>query len=261
MGVVGSEWLKTKRTPIRYLIVLMPVIFTALIVWYYSMRTIKGDLQISIFEVFFMVWTAMIIPLGVGLISGLSIYWEELAGGFNGLLGAKLPRLNLYLGKLMVLALSVSASTLLAVLTLVAGLRFILKIAVSTPIFIAAAIMGVIGTLPLLAFHLWVSLAWGMGVSIGIGGAGLLIAALMGTSLGDRIWPFVPWAWPVRLSMLPSAYLLYQPGMEDPPVIISSGFIINQTIKGLIPAAIFFLIMLVCGIIWFKGWEGRKVYE
>jgi ABC-2 type transport system permease protein len=189
------------------------------------------------------------------------IHQEELAGNFNGFLGSKLPRRDLYLGKLIMLILLASASTFLAVLALLAGLSFILNIPVPWPIYIAAAIMAIIGTFPLLAFHLWISFAWGMGASIGIGGGGILIAALMATSLGNKIWQFVPWAWPVRLTGLAEAYLLYLPGMEYPPEIISSGFVVGQAIKGLVLAAIFFISLLAGGLIWFKMWEGRKIYD
>jgi ABC-2 type transport system permease protein len=259
--ILSSEWIKTKRTPIRWLTFLAPMIFAALIIGYYSIRTVPGDIQISIFQMFFEVWTAMVIPLGAGLISGLMIHQEELAGSFNGFLGGKLPRNYLYLGKFAILILSSTVSILIAVLSLVIGFSVILKISIPWPIFIAAAVMAIIGTIPLLAFHLWISFAWGMGASIGTGGAGLLIAALMGTSLGDKVWQFVPWAWPIRLSMLPGAYLLYKPGMEYPPEIISSGFVINQAITGLIPSVVFFAIMLSGGLVWFKRWEGRKAYE
>lgn len=261
MKIFISEWIKTKRTPIRWLTFFTPVIFVALIVWYFSLKAITLDTQVSIFQAFFEVWTALVIPLGAGLISGLMIHQEELAGSFNGFLGSKLPRRALYLGKLTMLILLTSASTLLALLALLAGLSFILNIPLSWPIFIIAALMAMIGTLPLLAFHLWISFAWGMGASIGIGGGGTLIAALMATSLGNKIWQYVPWAWPVRLTGLAGAYLLYLPGMKYPPEIISSGFIADQAIKGLIPAAVFFLVMLVGGLIWFKRWEGRKISD
>lgn len=256
MKSLSSEWIKTKRTPIRWLTFLAPVVFAALVIWYYSMRKITVDTQISIFQTFFGVWATMVIPLGAGLISGLMIQQEELAGSFNGFLGSKLPRHCLYFGKFAMLFLSSTGSILLATLSLVIGFSVILKISIPWSAFIVAAIMAIIGAIPLLAFHIWISFAWGMGASIGIGGFGLLIAALMATSLGDKVWQFVPWAWSVRLSMLPGAYLLYKP--DYPTEIISSRFLINQAIIGLLPVAVFSVVMLLGGLVWFKKWEGRK---
>lgn len=261
MRIIISEWVKTKRTPVRWLAFFTPVIFAAFIVWYFSLRVITKDIQVSIFQAFFEVWTALVIPLDTGLISGIMIHQEELAGGFNGFIGSKLPRRDLYLGKLTMLILLTSTSTLLAVLALLVGSSFVLNIRISWPIFIIAAIMAMIGTLPLLAFHLWISFAWGMGASIAIGGGGALIAALMATSLGNNIWQYVPWAWPVHFTGVAGTYLLYLHGMKSPPETIYSGFIVDQAIKGLVPAAVFFASMLAGGLIWFKRWEGRKISD
>jgi ABC-2 type transport system permease protein len=50
-----SEWIKTKRTPVRWLVFLTPVIFAALTTRYFSLKTITIDTQISIFQAFFQV--------------------------------------------------------------------------------------------------------------------------------------------------------------------------------------------------------------
>lgn len=261
MRILISEWIKTKRTPVKWISLLTPVVFAVLIVWYFSFRTITADTQISIFQAFFEVWTALVIPFGAGLISGIMIHQEELAGNFNGFLSNNLPRRNLYLGKLIMLILMASISTILAVVVLLAGAGYVLHISISWQVFVIAAILALAGTLPLLAFHLWISFAWGMGASIGIGGIGILLSALMATSLGDKIWHFVPWAWPVRLSGLAGVYLLYLPDMKFPPEIISSGFIQKHAVKGIIPAVILFFVLLAGSLIWFNKWEGRKITD
>lgn len=261
MKILISEWMKTKRTAVRWMTFLTPVIFAALTVGYYSARTITTDMHLSIFEAFFEVWGTMVIPMGAGLISGITIHQEELAGSFNGFLGSKLPRRDLYLGKFTILVLLASISTFLGVLTLIIGSSIFLHVSLSWSLFLRAAIMAMLGTLPLLAFHLWISFAWGMGASIGIGGGGILIAALMATSLGDRIWPFVPWAWPVRLSLLIGVDLLDLTGMNLPSSMMASDYIANQAIKGFIPVTVFFAVMLFGGIIWFQKWEGRKITD
>lgn len=47
-------------------------------------------------------------------------------------------------------------------------------------LFLTAAVLVILGTLPLLALHLWISFAWGMGASVGISMGGLLMAAILG---------------------------------------------------------------------------------
>ncbi|MGA8942109.1 MAG: lantibiotic immunity ABC transporter MutG family permease subunit [Thermoactinomyces sp.] len=261
MNQLSSEWLKTKRTPVRWLVFLFPVVFAALMIGYYSLRFNTAEIQGSMYQAFFEVWAALAIPLGAGLLSGMNIHQEELAGSFNGFLGTKLPRHYMYLGKLLFLFLLATASTLLAVLTFMAGAEFILGIRMSWPIFIAGAIMAIIGMVPLLVLNLWISFGWGMGASVGVGSFGLMIAALMATNLGDQVWPWVPWAWPVRLSMFPGGYLWAETGVKYSAQFISSGFVSGQIIKGLVSAILFFVVTLFGSLVWFKRWEGRKVYE
>lgn len=261
MKILRSEWMKTKRTPVRWLAFLMPVLLAGVLIGYYSLRPLTPDIQLNIFVTFFELWTAFVIPMGAGLIPGIMVHQEELAGNFNGFLGSKMPRRKLYHGKLIMIILVALTSTMLAALALTAGVSFVLRLSPSWPIFLIAALMATLGTLPLLAFHLWISFAWGMGASIGIGGGGILIAALMATSLGDNIWPFVPWAWPVRLSELAGAFLLNRPGMNLTTKNISFGTIVGQSLKGLIPSAVLFAGLLIGGLAWFKKWEGRKAAD
>jgi ABC-2 type transport system permease protein len=240
----------------------MPVVYAALIIGYVALRGIDSNTQTLVFQIFFEAWTAFVIPLGAGILSGFIVHQEELAGSFNGFLSSKVSRHGLYLGKFSLLLLTMTISTFIATVVLCAGFNVFPGVLIGWPIFIASAILVIVGTIPLLALHLWASFAWGMGASIGISIGGLLMAALMGaTSLGDKIWPFIPWAWPVRLAMLPGAYLQFTPDMQVAPEAISSGFVLNQLATGLVAAAICLVAALIGGIVWFNKWEGRKSYE
>lgn len=252
--ILSAEWIKTKRTPIKWVAFLTPILYSLVITWYYSSKTIDLSTEISVFQIFFEVWTIIFIPIGAGLFSGFMIYQEELAGKFNGLLISKLPRLKLYLGKLIILILLTTLSILIGTIILGIGLNYVIHVPVSISIFIMAAIITALTTIPLLAFHLWISLAWGMGASIGVGGGGLLIAALMGTNLGNMVWKYIPWAWPVRISTLPALYFLNLSKKEI-------SYAVQQNAEGGVCALVFLIIMLVGGIKWFEKWEGRKVYN
>lgn len=262
MKLLSSEWLKTKRTAVRWLAFCMPAVYAALIIGYIALRGVNESTQTLVFQIFFEAWTAFIIPLSAGILSGFIVHQEELAGSFNGLLSGKVSRHGLYLGKLALLIFTMMASTFIATIIFGVGLKVFLGFSIGWPIFIAAALLVIVGTIPVLALQLWASFAWGMGASIGISIGGLLMAALMGaTSLGDKIWQFIPWAWPVRLAELPGVYLLFTPDMRQPPEIISSGFVLNQLETGLAAVTVCLAVAPAGGILWFNRWEGRKYYE
>jgi len=262
MKILYAEWLKTKRTAIRLLTFCMPVVYAALIIGYFALRGIDKNAQTLVFQGFFEVWTVCVIPLDVGVLSGLIMHCEELAGNFNGLLSSKVSRNGLYWSKFLLSVLIMAASTLIATILLGVGFDVFLGVPISWPIFIAASILAIIGTIPLLALHLWTGFRWGMGASIGISIGGLLMAALMGvTSLGNKIWQFIPWTWPVRLAILPGAYLQFTENMQFPPEVISSGIVINQLAMGLAMSSLCLVAALIGGTIWFNRWEGRKSYD
>jgi hypothetical protein len=57
-------------------------------------------------------------------------------------------------------------------------------------------VLDVSVALLLLAFHLLLSIRLGVGVTLGAGAFGTLLALLLGgTELGAAIWPLVPWTW------------------------------------------------------------------
>lgn len=261
ISVLSSEWVKTKRTAIRWLTFLVPVLFSLAGVAYISMRS---DLkEIYVFQGYFTAWAALVVPLAISILAAFIVQEEELAGNFIGYLSTSIPRKSLYFGKYLTLLLCNLVSTVIALIV------FCIGMSVASPgtvngwvMFIFAMILELFGTLPLLAIHLWLSFTRGTGASIGIGMGGLVTAAVIGTTvLGDKVWMFIPWAWPSRLANLPGAYLGFTAGMNMPPAEISSGAVLQQLIIGTVAVMICLIACYVGGIIWFNKWEGRKHYE
>ena len=233
--LLSSEWLRAKRTAVQWLTLCMPIIFSLCVVFY--LTTKSGSTQEFAFEGFFTVWTVFIIPIGVGI-----------------------SRVRLYLGKFLFLLFCLTICTFIATLILCIGMSIAVPSGATIWLFLSAAGLVVIGTLPLLAIHLWVSFAWGMGASIGISIGGILMAAILGlTSVGEKVWAFVPWTWPVKLGMFPGIYFIKEAETISTEAFYSK---VMQTASiELIVVAIGLIIFLIGGVIWFKMWEGRKSYE
>jgi ABC-2 type transport system permease protein len=258
MRVLSSEWLKTKRSAIRGIVFFIPLLFDAAIIWYISSRGVSDNTQLLAFRMFFEAWTTSVVPMGTGILSGFLIHQEELAGSFDGILSSKVSRNKLYLGKFIFSVILMTISTAIAVTVFAAVLKLILGFSIVWSIYLKSAILTITATIPLLAICMWVSWAWGMGASIGISIGGLLLAALMATGLGDKVWQFIPWAWPVRLAELPGVPLARA---SLPPADILPGLINRQIAMGLLASGICLAAVLIGGIIWFKHWEGRRYYE
>jgi ABC-2 type transport system permease protein len=250
------EWLKLKRTPLQWLLLAGPIGFASLIVWYYAGRAVTPGLPALIFETFVQGASTIALPIGIGLLGGYMILQEELAGSFSGFLGTAIPRFRLYGSKLLLIIVLMASAMALSALALAAGLQWFTSVPIRWDVLAAAAGISIAASLPLAALHLWVSLAWGMGASAAIGGGGLLVAALSATSLGDAVWPYIPWAWPIRLSSMPGLYLL--PELPNEAIMNE---LYSKALQGSVSVVVTFVVLWVCGLLWFRKWEGRKAQE
>lgn len=253
-----SEWLRTKRTPIRWFTFCLPVVFSLLIVAYLAVR--GGATEAFVYEGFFTVYTVFVLPVAVGILAGFLVQEEELAGQFNGFLSMKLSRRRLYLGKFMMLLFCFLVCIIVSIGILCLGLWVMMPQTINVSSFLWGGILMFAGALPLMALHLWLAFAWGTGASIGMGMAGILLAALMGMfSMGGEIWYMIPYAWPVKLAMLPGTKMIEgSAGLSVTQIreaVVQTGAIsLSAALTG---TAVFF----IGGIVWFSKWEGRKSYE
>jgi ABC-2 type transport system permease protein len=179
----------------------MPVIVALCMLGYLAIR--PETTQAFAFEGFFAVWAGIVIPISVGVLAGFIVHEEEVAGNFAGFLGAGVPRYQLYIGKYLLLVSCMTMCTLMATSALCIGMNLLLPAGADMKIFLSAALWMSVSALPLLALHLWVSFAWGLGASIGISFGGLLMAVIFGTTdIGKDCRQFVPRTWPVKLGLL-----------------------------------------------------------
>ncbi|MDO4280523.1 MAG: lantibiotic immunity ABC transporter MutG family permease subunit [Peptococcaceae bacterium] len=245
MAFLRAEWLKTKRTALRWLVFALPVLTGAVLGWYCSGRAWIS--AADAYSGFFSVWTNLL-SLLIGIVGGQLVEEEAQAGAFSGFLALPRPRRALYLGKLAALLLSMALANVLAVASVVAVLQMTGTLMLSPSLYALTMAMILIASVPICALSLWLSLGAGMGASVGVGICGVLLAAIVGgTNLGNALWPVVPWAWPVRFCAF--AALLYEGGLA--PVLY------NQLKLGCAVVAISGILFIIGGVRWFSRWDGR----
>ena len=118
--VLLSEWLRTKRTAIRWFIFGLPVFLAGCTVVYLILS--PGSTQDFAFEGFFTIWSGIMICFGRHPWSAV-IREEELAGNFNGFLSFGVSRVKIFLGKFMLVVICTFICTLLAALILGCGMN------------------------------------------------------------------------------------------------------------------------------------------
>ncbi|SFA53904.1 ABC-2 type transport system permease protein [Parageobacillus thermantarcticus] len=259
LQVLSSEWLKTRRTTIRLIVFVTPVIYPIFMLWYFSRYNALSSWQVKIYGGFFEVLTVSL-PIIISLLTGLISYQEEKSGCFMNLLTGPISRAKFYLGKLFLLIFAAIADIFLATFLMLLGMRYILNIDnVHYDLFLQGALLSVVGSLILFSMHMLISFAFGMGASIAIGGGGFLISAIIGaTVLGDHIWNYIPWAWAVRLSQVP---MLLMPEVKQALGMQLASSYSQELWKGIVPAITCFMVVTIIGSIWFHRWEGNKPHE
>ncbi|KIU05631.1 SpaG protein [Bacillus subtilis] len=184
----------------------------------------------------------------------LSASLEEQAGKFQVLLGSTSPKVIAYASKMLMLLFMELCSIGIALFIYIIGLKFILHVPdLSYDIFITGGAWLVAGSVALYCIYFFISCMFGMGASVLIGGAGLLMTALMNTGLGDAIWKYNPWAWGIRLSGLNGVLHFKEKG--DNPLLM------HEINSGVLVMIFGIICINVASLIWFSKWEGRKTFE
>ncbi|MBK4204474.1 lantibiotic immunity ABC transporter MutG family permease subunit [Bacillus subtilis] len=247
-----ADFQKSKHTSFMWLHFIIPIVCSCVLILYFYGR---DQSQFHLYKSF-MEAVAVALPLLIGVLCGMTASLEEQAGKFQVLLGSTSPKVIAYVSKMLMLLFMGLCSIGLALFIYIIGLKFILKVPdLSYGIFIMGGAWLVAGSVVLYCIYFFISCMFGMGASVLIGGAGLLMAALMNTGLGDMMWKFNPWAWGIRLSGLNGVLHFKVVNQGDNPLLM------HEMNSGELIMVFGIICTIIASLIWFSKWEGRKTFE
>ncbi len=247
-----ADFQKLKHTQVFWIHIVIPIIGALFFLICYnlfnSVETVEK--HALYFELL-----GMVFPLLIGIICGIVVSQEEQAGQFQVLLSTK-SRITTCLSKLLTLILMGMFSLFLALGIVLLGLKVFLETS-NIPYLLYFQVFGWITFSNIFIYILsfFISLKFGRGASIFLGIAGMLIAALMITGLGDRYWMYLPWAWSVRFCNFAVLNFMVTVMHKEIPELSY-----NLQKASCITGAYTFGI-LALQLLWFKFWEGRKCDE
>ncbi|GIO25220.1 lantibiotic immunity ABC transporter MutG family permease subunit [Oceanobacillus sp. J11TS1] len=248
-----ADFLKMKHTPFVWIHLLIAFMTPALFILYFRFGHIPNDMYLY---AGFMEAITIGLPLLIGILCGMVAIQEENAGKYRVLLTGTLSRTILYLSKLAMLLIFAFLAVFCSVAVYVVGLRLVLHIsAIPYIIFLQGATWIVAASIILYMIHLFVSLRFGMGASVFLGGAGVLVSALMLTGLGDLYWKYIPWAWGGRFVDSLAVYRFSHLGKGI------QSLVRNEMETGTVILMIVTFALFISSLGWFNRWEGRKSFE
>ena len=239
---IRSDFYKFRHTSMLLIHLFLPLGTAAAFLAYYTVSPWKPDAKISgYFELI-----GVSFPLIIGLVCSKAIEQEGQAGSFQNMLCGTKSRVAVWLSKLIVMLLLGGCSIALAIVTFAVGFK-------NAPpsIYGKVAVLLIVGSIFLYILHLFVSLQYGRGASIGLGIVESLLSALALTGLGDRIWYYVPCTWSARFAD-DMVYTWLNP---------AKNFGISEMQKGMMIAVPATIIAMILVLFWFQNWEGRKTYD
>ena len=106
-----AEWLKSRHTPLLLIHVLFPVIGACVFAGYFR---ISGWGWMTAVTTFLEV-VAIVFPLVISIVVGMTVELENEAGHFQSILGVVPSRMSVYIGKLAYLIILAASATALCV--------------------------------------------------------------------------------------------------------------------------------------------------
>lgn len=191
-----ADFLKLRHTPLLVAHVLIPLLTAAVFIGYYASApwpsAVKAEAYCQML--------GLSLPFLSGVFCTMISEQEQSAGAYQALLTAP-QKWRAFLSKLLLLLLLGQAALLLATLAFGAAFAELLgERLVSVGFYLACGLILGLSGIPLYVEHLYLALRFSKGISVGLGIAESLLAALLLTGLGRVIWPLVPPAWPARMA-------------------------------------------------------------
>lgn len=247
--LMWGHWLKTKRTSVRMLCLLLPIIYSSLLFLYFLIREpVKGDVTNEFLAFFLFFSIASLFSLSI--LVPLLLSPDKEAGCFGNELRVGVSREKLFLSRFFLILLLVIFIEMCALLLFV-GLQVIFHN--STIDFMTLFYFGLtpLGCLSIMIpIYQILALRFSYTGSLLVGVVFTLSAILMGTTdLGDGLWRFLPWIWSIRLTY------------DHVPRIVLGEAIAAEYWSLLAVALLLSVVLIFVGIFWYNRWEGMASLE
>ncbi len=241
-----SELWKMRHTLLLWMHAGIPVLGICVFLAYYSIAAWSDDGKVS----GYIQTLSVALPLIISVICAMSIEIEE-NGRFQTFLGVTVYKSNSLLAKWIVLSGMGFASIVLAVMGFAAGYWMMTgRMVFDGAEYMILAVTMWFGCVNLYLIHLFLNLAFSKSISLCVGTAELLIAALFLTGLGDGRWQLFPCSFSGRWS---SFLLTYWHGNGRTP----TEYVIKNIEIGFIISVVLWYIIFR----WFCFYEGRQCQE
>ncbi|RFE01444.1 hypothetical protein [Streptococcus parauberis] len=240
--LIYSQWLRTKRMPIRIFLLICPIAFTLIFCSYLSIgNVLKGVEVFSFFGLFNIVATfgiSFFVPMLYDADKDACYYTNDLRVGVD--------RKLIFFSKFFLMLLFVLIIEIIAIFLFITFLMIFTSVHIRLTPFLIYFLLINVSLCPMIVCYQFISLKYNYTGSILIGCFTTLASILLGTTgLGAIIWKYLPFVWSIKLA------LDYGKGQIDTEVII-----LYFSLSILLT-----LVLLFVTTQWYNKWEGINYLE
>lgn len=247
--LVYAQWQKTKRTAIRKLCIVLPILYAVALFAYFCTKEFNETSSYQETFTFFLL-LAIVSLFCLSFFTALHYSVDKEASLYANDLRIGVKRSSLFFSKFLIIFLMYIFIVLLAT-SLFFGLEVLVRgNALHTKVIVVSTMILLICSIPLILIYQWIALKWNNSGAVLIGAFITISAILLGTTgLGDFIWQFLPWTWSVKL--------IY----SVVPQLFNSGRI-GQNLGMLLSLQLALSIVIyLMEVIWYNKWEGTTALE
>lgn len=245
--LIKADRIKLFKTSFFLLHVLIPTIAAGSL-YIYSNTTSYDKVFLS---TGYLELVSVFYPIIIALLSSIVAELEAEAGNCYFMLRDSRIRYLPIISKITILLVcGLAACFIISIGLIAAGGDVFTK---THPVTMSLSIVFVLwfSNIALYLFHFIIAFSFGRTINLSLGAIELLTAALLTTSLGDRLWYYIPCCYGVRLS---SMWLLRYTVKDG----LLLSYFNKQISYGLASAVFMIILSAVILLIWGSKWESRK---
>ncbi|EPU23765.1 lantibiotic immunity ABC transporter MutG family permease subunit [Streptococcus agalactiae] len=191
-----SSFLRIKNTSYLLIHILAALLFPLLLFLYWNQR---GDLQSRTVLFSYFQIVGVLLPFVASIVCIQLKNLEESSGKYKYLLGYSQSNYKPFFVELVFLWMGYCIVLMISITVFVFLLK-IIGIDVPLRLLILNSLIYIIFAYVTYMINHIISYIFSTGVALGISMVGVIVAAFCETSLGDKVWFLIPWAWLLRIS-------------------------------------------------------------
>lgn len=246
-----GEFKKRKRSLFPLLHLGTPFIFPSILIIFFLSRDVLISAEVGYLIFFELIGVAT--PIIISIICGIVAESENEAGHFQNIRGLIQSKTLSVISQTVMMIFSYSAALFLAISIYTVALKLLVGIdEVNFTLYYLTGIIFTITSCFQYFFYQVIGYRYGIGICSICGFGGVIIVALSLTTIGDKVWGFLPWAWANRFS----EYVIGYWKMTD--ITLTSN---SMLVMGIYSFLILTTGMILLSVVWVNNWSGRKTND